>query len=187
MNWNVRAYTSREADTPMFRPRLRDRPLLLGLAIGSVFGCVNLIMTWRDPLEDDTPAALLRFYGPMFLLWVVVSLRAARQNGRLISGVTAGVLVALTTFIAFDVLILLRVNLFLGELTGRADWQDLVLRFHESGANNLRAFVVRDYLTGAPFKCAVSCGIGGIMGLIGGSIGRMTYRPIQSACWLLLR
>jgi hypothetical protein len=99
------------------------RTVLLGLAVGLVFGSVNLIMTWLYPLADDTPAALLQFYGPMFFVWALASFRTARRTGRLLSGITTGLTVAFATFFAYDLLILVRVNLFPHELkcvlTGR--------------------------------------------------------------------
>ena len=58
----------------------------------------------------------------MFFVWVLASFRAARQTGRLFAGVSTGLTVAFATFCAYDLLILLRVNLFLRELQGRADW-----------------------------------------------------------------
>lgn len=151
--------------------RLIDAPLLLGLSVGLLFGAVNLTFTWLYPLEDDTPWVLLRFYGPMFFLWGLASFRAVRSTGRWVSGVTAGAIVAFATFCVFEVLVLMRVNLFLNELTSRADWQNMVMRFRASGSDSLRLFVNLDYLKGAPFKLGVSCAIGAVMGSIGGSLG----------------
>jgi hypothetical protein len=70
------------------------------------------------------------------------------------------------------------VNVFLNELTGRADWQNMMTRFRESGVDNLRLFVNLDYLTGAPLKLGVSCAIGAVMGTIGGLLGQMTHRRL---------
>src|SRR6267142_6762873 len=154
-------------------------PLLLGLIVGLVFGCVNVLLTWLDPLSDDTPGALLRFYGPMFFVWALASFRAARRTGRLLSGVITGVTVAFTTFCAFDLLILVRVNLFLNELAGRADWQNVMIRFRVSDIDSLRLFVNLDYLRGAPPKLGVACAIGVVMGTLGGSLGLITQRRIR--------
>jgi len=156
--------------------RLSNTPLLIGLIVGLIFGLVNLIFTWLYPLEDDTPGALLLFYGPMFLVWVFASFRAAQRSGRLWSGVTTGVAIAFATFCMFDVLVLLRANLFLNELTGRADWQNLVMRFRASDFDSLRLFVNLDYLKGAPLKIGVASVIGAVMGVIGGGLGRLTLR-----------
>ena len=83
--------------------RLVGNPVLLGVIVGLAFGCVNLIFTWLYPLDDDAPGALLRFYGPMFLLWTLASFRAAQHSGRLLSGVMTGTVVAFATFCVFDV------------------------------------------------------------------------------------
>jgi len=152
--------------------------ILLGFIVGLVFGSVNLIFTWLYPLADDTPAALLRFYGPMFFVWALGSFRAARRSGRLLSGVTTGMIVAFATFMSFDLLILLRVNLFLNELTGRADWQGMMLRFKASDVDDLRLFVNLDYIKGVPLKLGVSCAIGVVMGGIGGLLGHLMHRRI---------
>src|SRR5262245_4270657 len=90
--------------------------LVVGLLVGLIFGSVNLVYTWLAPLADDTPGALLRFYGPMFAIWAMAAFRAARRTGRLLSGVTTGVIVAFATFVAYEALILMRINLFLDEL-----------------------------------------------------------------------
>lgn len=144
--------------------------------VGLVFGLVDLVFTWLYPLEDDTPGALLRFYGPMFLIWVGASFHAVQRSGRLWSGVTTGLTIAFATFCMFYALNLLRVNLFLNELTGRADWQNLVMRFRASGFDSLRLFVNLDYIKGAPLKIGVAAVIGAVMGTIGGGLGRLTGR-----------
>jgi hypothetical protein len=81
----------------MSNRRVVNNPVVLGLIVGLVFGGVNLAFTWLDPLEDDSPGALLRFYGPMFCLWALASFRAARRGG-LLSGVMTGTIVAFATF-----------------------------------------------------------------------------------------
>lgn len=152
------------------------RPLFLGLAVGLVFGSANLLFTWLDPLADDTPGALLRFYGPMFVVWAFASFQTVRHTGTLTSGVVTGMSIALGTFLSFDLLVFARINLFLSELTGRADWQNLMLRFRVSSTESLRSFVNIDYVKGAPFKAAVSCLIGAAMGSVGGLLGYLTHR-----------
>lgn len=144
--------------------------------VGLVFGLVNLALSWLYPLADDTPVALLRFYGPMFLVWAFASFRASRRSGRLWSGVSTGLTVAFATFLVYDVLILLRVNLFLDELTGRDDWQSMMARFRASDLDSLRLFVNLDYLKQAPLKLGVSCAIGALMGALGGSMA-VTMSP----------
>jgi hypothetical protein len=72
----------------------------------------------------------------MFLLWMLVSFRAVRRTGRVSSGLVAGIAIAFGTFCVFVVLNFLRVNLFLQQLTGRADWQNMMVRFHASGSES---------------------------------------------------
>ncbi len=87
-------------------------------------------------------------------------------------------IVAFATFMGFDLLILLRVNLFLNELTGRADWQRMMLRFRASDVDSLRLFVNLDYAKGVPLKLGVSCAIGAVMGFVGGFLGQLMHRRI---------
>jgi hypothetical protein len=82
-------------------------------------------------------------------------------------------LVALATFWAFEVLILVRVNAFLNDLTDRADWRNLMLRYRASEFESLRLFVNLDYVKGAPLKMGVASTVGAVMGIIGGSVGRV--------------
>jgi hypothetical protein len=150
-------------------------PLLFGFIVGLAFGSANLLITWLDPLADDTPGALLLFYGPMFFIWAVASFRAAQRSGRLLSGVITGAIVALATFVVYDLLIFLRINLFLTELTGRTDWQYMMSRFRASGVESLRLFVNADYVQGIPLKLGVSCAIGLLMGVAGGIVGTLRH------------
>jgi hypothetical protein len=143
----------------------------VGLFLGLSFGAVNVLFSWLFPLTDDTIGALLRFYGPMFFLWAFASFRAARRDGRLLSGVATGLLVAFATFCVFDVLNLVRVNLFLDDLTGRADWQSMMARFRASQFDSLRGFVTTEYIKDAPLKIGVASVIGAVMGVVGGSLG----------------
>jgi hypothetical protein len=153
-----------------------DNALAIGSAAGLVFGAWNLAWTWLRPLEDDTPAALLRFYGPLFLIWTVVAFLAARRAGRLSSGALAGTRVAFATVCVFVVLNFVRVNLFLNELTGRTDWQNLMGRFNASGFNSLRLFVNLDYLKGTLFVVGFLTLLGAVLGTAAGTIGRLTAR-----------
>ena len=157
----------------MIRSWFPKSGLRLGFFVGLVFGVVNLVLSWLLPLSDDSIGALLRFYGPMFFVWALASFRAARRDGRLFSGVATGVVVAFATFCVFDLLNLVRVNLFLGELTGRADWQSLMGRFRASGSDNLRTFVTLEYIKDAPLKISAASVIGAVMGTVGGALGRL--------------
>ena len=85
---------------------------------------------------------------------------------------------AFATFAAFYVVNMVRVNVFLPELAGRADWQNMMQRFRESGSASLRSFVNAAYVTGAPLKIGVASLIGAVMGLIGGTMGRLVDRDV---------
>ena len=165
----------------MVRSRFADNALVLGIIIGLTFGAMNLIVTWLFPLADDTPDALLTFYGPMFVLWTLAAFRATRRRGRFLSGVTTGMLVAFATFVVFDLMVILRVNLFLREITGRADWRNMMWRFQVSGFDSLRTFVNVDYIKGAPLKIGVASAIGACMGVVGGIVGSLPIRPTARA------
>jgi len=164
------------------RNYLSTNPLLLGLVVGLIFGFVDLITTWLNPLQDDSVGALLGFYGPMFLVWSFVAFRAARNTGRLWSGVAAGMAVAFATFCVFVALNFLRVNLFLNQLAGRADRQNMLMRFRTSGSDDLRLFVNLDYIKGTPFKIGAATVFGTVLGILGGGLGWLTRRrPIGPA------
>jgi len=166
----------------MSRSWFHKSGLRLGLVLGMVFGTVNVLFSWLFPLSDDTIGALLRFYGPMFFMWVFASFRAARRDERLLSGITTGVVVAFATFCVFDLLNLVRVNLFLDDLTGRADWQSMMVRFSASGFDSLRAFVTLEYIEDAPLKIGAASAIGAVMGTVGGVLGRLqSWFTIASA------
>jgi len=165
----------------MVRSRFADNALVLGIIVGLTFGAMDLIVTWLFPLADDTPGALLTFYGPMFVAWTLAAFRATRRSGRFLSGVTTGMLVAFATFVVFDLMVILRVNLFLSEITGRADWRNMMWRFQVSGFDSLRTFVNVDYIKGAPLKIGVASAIGACMGVVGGIIGSLPIRPTVRA------
>jgi hypothetical protein len=103
----------------------------------------------------------------MFVVWTIVGYRAAWASRRPSQGVAAGAAVAFATFCVFMTLSALRVNLFLGQLVLRPDWQDLMIRFQESGSRSLRLFVTLDYLRGAPLKIAAAT----VAGMLFGSLG----------------
>jgi hypothetical protein len=152
-------------------------PVRVGIVVGILFGSWNVLYSWLYPLADDTPAALLAFYGPMFFVWAAAAFVATRRTGNIVTGATTGAVVAFVTFCVYDLLVVLRVNLFLKELTGRADWQNLMSQFRTSGYESLRTFVNVENIKGAPLKIGVASVIGAVMGLIGGTFGRLTRGP----------
>lgn len=154
--------------------------VLLGVAVGAAFGLWNLVATQLDPLAEDSPAALLLFYGPMFAIWSAAGFVASRRSGRLLDGIKAGAIVAAATFVVFDLLVFVRVNLFLETISRRADWQNLLLRYQNSGFESFRAYANYEYITGAPFKALVSSIIGAVMGCVGGLFGVLARRQARS-------
>ena len=155
---------------------LRRHSVRLGILLGAVFGVWNLIVTIVNPLADDTPLALLVFYGPMFAIWGVAGFTAFRRSGRHLDAVKTASVVAFVTFVVFDIAVIVRVNLFLDAVSQRSDWRNVMTRFETSGFESLRLYVNYLNVTGAPFKILVASTIGAVMGLMGGLIGAATTR-----------
>jgi hypothetical protein len=151
----------------------------LGLVLGVFFGLWNLLASLLDPVAEDTPRALLKFYGPMFTAWGLAGFGAARRTGRILTGIKAGTTVAFVTFVVFTIAVIGRVNLFLDVTSERPDWQNLVGRFHASGFENLRTYANYVYLTGAPFKILVASTIGAVTGLVGGFFGSLSRHEVR--------
>jgi hypothetical protein len=143
----------------------------LGLALGAFFGVWNLMASVFDPLAEDTPLALLRFYGPMFTVWGLAGLEASRRTGRIQSGVRVGTTVAFVTFVVLTLAVIGRINLFPDVTSQRPDWENLVAGFQTSGFESFRTYANYVYLTGAPFKIIVASLIGAVTGLVGGLFG----------------
>ena len=153
-------------------------PVVFGVWIGIVFGSWNLIYSVLNPLAEDSAAALLSFYGPMFLTWAVAGFVATDDSRRLRDAIRGGAVTALVTFCIYAIMVGARDNLLLEQLTARADWQNMMLRFHASTFQSLRVYVNYVGITGAPLKLLVATGIGAIMGLLGGWAHQAScYRP----------
>ena len=150
------------------RVRLEPQVLLTGLGLGAVFSTWNVIAARLSPLAEDSAAALLIFYGPLFTVWGLVGFVATSRTTRLSSGVKAGAAVAFVTFAVFTAAVIIRVNLSLDTVSHRPDWQNLIAGFRGSGSQRLRAYINYVYLTGAPFKILVASAIGSSVGFVGG-------------------
>ena len=168
------------AGSPEMMQKIVRDSVRVGVVVGLVFGSWNVLYSWLYPLADDTPSALLAFYGPMFSLWAAAAFVATRRTGKVFTGMLTGAVVAFATFCVYDLLVVLRVNLFLDELTGRADWQNLLSQFRASGYESLRMFVNVENIKGAPLKIGIATVLGAVFGLVGGTFGRLTRWP-QSA------
>jgi hypothetical protein len=154
--------------------------VVLGIVIGVAFGVWNLVMAWLDPLADDTPLALLMFYGPMFTAWGAASFAASRRSGRFVDAVKTGATLGFVTLVVYSFANLVRVNLFLDAITQRADWRNMMVRFHNSDFENLRAFVNYDYATGFWLKVVVGMSIGAALGTVAGLAASLVRRITAS-------
>ena len=155
--------------------------LYFGMILGAVFGLWNLLATWFDPLAEDSPAALLVFYGPMFTIWGIAGFVVSRRSGRALDGFRAGATIAFATFVVYIVTQFVRVNMFLDILTQRSDWQNLMATFQSSGSQSLRRYVNYLGLAGAPFKILVASIIGAVTGFVGGSLGAFSRQQPRPA------
>jgi hypothetical protein len=151
-------------------------PVLLGLILGAGFGLWNLIATRLNPLAEDDLIPLLVFYGPMFTVWGLAGFGASRRTGRVLDAMKVGATVAFVTFVIYDFVVIIRVNLFLDTLSQRSDWQNLMERFQASGFKTLRGYANYAYVTGAPLKILVATMIGTGTGLVGGLFGKLGRR-----------
>ena len=188
--WQPDWLTSRPAEAGHYRPRRARRLggrtdyrqlIRTGVLIGIAFGTWNLLHSLLYPLADDTIPALLIFYGPMFTAWGATGFFVSRRTGRAVDGIKAAVVVALVTGIVFDVMLFIRVNLFLHTLTDRPDWRNLMAQFRASGSDSLRRFINYHYLTQAPVKIFVGMTIGACTGIIGGLLGAYSPRTERLA------
>jgi len=139
-----------------------------GFLLGAVFSAWNVIASRIAPLAEDTPGALLAFYGPMFAAWTIAGAMSSRRTTRIGDGAKTGALVAFVTFAVLTAVVIARVNLLLEITSQRPDWQNLMLRYRSSGFSSLRAYANSIYFTGAPLKLLVASSIGALCGSIGG-------------------
>jgi hypothetical protein len=154
-------------------------PVKLGLVLGATFGMWMLVHTRLDPLAEETPAALLTFFGPMFTFWGMAGFGGARRGGRLLDAIKVGATVAFVTFVVYDLSQFVRVNVFLDAIRHRSDWRHMMSQFEKSGYESLRWYVNSVYLTGAPFKILAATTIGACMGGIGGLLATLTRRGLS--------
>jgi hypothetical protein len=108
----------------------------------------------------------------MVAIWVVVAFVAGRHTGQVWPAVKTATITAAATFAMLQILMIVRVNLFLGELVHRSDWQRLLMRFDASGSPSLRSFANREYVAGTPAVMAVGAAAGFLFGVVGGALGR---------------
>lgn len=151
-------------------------PAMLGLAMGTVLGVLNLIATARDPLADDEGAEMLVFAALVLLAWSATGFVAARRTRRVADGVKAGIVIGLAMMAVFHLAAIVRVNLFLDLIRDRGDWQNLLARFGGSGFSSLRAYANDEYLRSTPLVVGIGAAAGAVAGLLGGTAAATARR-----------
>ena len=152
-------------------------PLLVGVTVGSIMGLANLIDTFRRPLSDDTPAMLIAAMASVLVVWAAVAMVATWRTRRLDQAMWCGAIQGIATFAMFHLAAIARLNLFLGAIQSREDWQGLLARFSDSGFHSLRAFANYEYVLIAPLVIAIGALVGWIAGLAGGLAHTVRPRP----------
>ena len=156
-------------------------PIAWGLMIGGVIGAWILIDTAIEPLAEDTPGQMVLLIGGQLFLWILTAWGAARRTRRWRDAVVAGVFVGVATTAVFDLMVIIRVNVFLELIRDRDDWQGLLVRFHESHFQSLREFANYEYIRGERGSLVLGAIAGAVSGAIGGAFSRMVRTPRQRA------
>jgi hypothetical protein len=154
-------------------------PVMLGLAMGTILGVLNLIGTARAPLADDDGGEMLLFAGLVLLAWSAAGFAAARRTRRLGDGVKAGVLIGLAMMTVFHLAAIVRVNVFLDVIRNREDWQNLVARFGRSGFQSLLAYANFEYVRMTPVIIGIGAVAGALAGLLGGTAALAARPPAR--------
>lgn len=149
------------------------RPVVFGLALGTLFGAWILIDTAIEPLADDTPLVLGVMFGAVWLALAVPGFAARRRGGRIADALFAGATAGAVTFALFLLLGILRVNLFLDTIRGRSDWQNLVADYARSDFHSLRAYANYVYAK----QIVIIPLIGIVAGAISGALGGLLAGP----------
>jgi hypothetical protein len=157
--------------------------MVFGVILGIAFGTWNLLVSIIDPLTEDTPFALLTFYGPMFTAWGILGFVTTRRSGRIVDAIKSGAVVGAITVLVFSCANLVRVNLLLDSVQHRLDWQNMMARFHDSGFDSLRAFVNYHYVADSWLKVLTGALIGAAVGVVAGLAARTVdyFVPPDSA------
>jgi uncharacterized membrane protein len=146
----------------------------LGLIIGGLAAIANLIATPLLPDTEDTPAALLAFYGPVFLMWALFGFATYRRSRSLAHAIKAGALIGFVTFAIFQVGNLVRINVFLDTVSHRDDWRNMLSNYRASGFGSFRTYTNYIYAVMTPLLLLIGSTIGAATGLVGGLLGLTT-------------
>jgi hypothetical protein len=154
-------------------------PTMIGLSIGAVLGLVNLIGTARWPLADDDALTMLAWIVALLAMWSAAVVFLTRGTRHLAHAVIVGAILGVATMLVFDATAIVRVNVFLDAIRHRDDWQNLLVRYQNSGFRSLRAYANYEYAIGTPMVIALGTIAGAISGGVGGLLRsvRRAYRP----------
>lgn len=145
------------------------RPWMWGVILGVTLGIANLVTTAVAPLAEDTPPTILSLGVAILASWVCAGFAAERRSRRFSDAIVAGAIVAVLATGIFSAANFARKLIFLDTLQHRSDWQGLVVRYHASGAGDLRSFVISEHLQGLPGGILFSLAAGAVCGGLGGA------------------
>ena len=154
-------------------------PALIGLGIGAALGLANLVDTARRPLADDDAATMLAWLVALLAMWSVAVAIVARRSRRLAHAVLLGAVVGAATMLVFDAAAIVRINVFLDAIRHRADWQNLLVRYQQSGFQSLRAYANYEYAALTPTVVALGTMAGAISGMVAGLVNSVRRPAIQ--------
>jgi hypothetical protein len=152
------------------------KPIVFGLALGTLLGSWILLNTVVSPLADDTALGVGAMFGSVFLLLAVPGFAARRRGGQFADAIKAGATAGTITFALFLLFGIVRVNLFLDVIRDRSDWQNLVADFGRSGFQSLRAYANYVYAQGVFVFPLIGVVGGAVSGAIGGMFGGLFQR-----------
>ena len=147
-----------------------------GLALGVLLAGFNLAATLVAPLAEDTPLRVGIFLATLMLLWGWSGFIAERRTQRFLEAPKAGAIVAAISLGLFHLAAILRMNIFLDTVSQRSDWQELIMRFNQSGFESLRVYANYTYLRETGTILLVSALVGAVCGTFGGVVARAISR-----------
>lgn len=145
-------------------------PILIGFAIGTALGVMNLIDTARQPLADDDGGTMLVWLVAILAIWSGAVVAVTWRTQGIANAVKIGAILGVATMVVFYAAAIVRVNVFLDVIRYRDDWQNLVARYSQSGFASLRGYANYEYLTGVPVAIALGAMAGSVSGVIGGVV-----------------
>jgi hypothetical protein len=130
-------------------------PLSWGLLIGTAAGTLQLLSTALDPLADDSAGSCSPSWQRCSCCGCSRASDRPRAPKRIRDVVVSGIVIGAVTMAVAYVSSIVRVNLFLDQISGRADWVNLMARFRASDFHSLRAYANYEYLGSLPILLAL--------------------------------